>query len=205
MPKENNHKQRQMRARIAAAAARLIAEDGVEDYAMAKRKAARQLGAESTHALPDNDEIDAALRTYQSLYQGDEQRERIHLLRGHALRVMQSLAAFHPYLCGSVLTGTAGRYSDIDLQLFTDEGKSVELFLLNQRLTYEVDDERRRVGDQARAVSVLRVDWEGVAISLAIYPENDERVALRNAAGNRVIERANLAMVQDLLANDPAA
>src|ERR1700704_3541154 len=114
MPKSNKHKQRQMRARIAAAAARLMAEDGMEDYALAKRKAARQLGAESTQALPDNDEVEAALRSYQSLYQGDEQRERIRLFLDHALRAMQALDAFHPYLCGPVLAGTAGRYSDID-------------------------------------------------------------------------------------------
>src|SRR6185295_10768996 len=107
-----SNRQTETRARIAAAAARLMAEDGMDDYALAKRKAARQLGAESTHALPDNEEIEAALRTYQALYQGDEQRQRIHMLRDHALRAMQALEAFRPYLYGPVLAGTAGRYGD---------------------------------------------------------------------------------------------
>ena len=77
MTKDAKHKLQHMRMRIAAAAARIMAEDGVEDFALAKRKAARQLGAEDTQALPKNEEIEFELRAYQSLYQGDEQRERI--------------------------------------------------------------------------------------------------------------------------------
>src|SRR5262245_43231570 len=133
MPKDSKPKQQQMRTRIAAAAARLMAEDGVEDFALAKRKAARQLGAEDTQSLPKNEEIEAELRAYQSLYQGEEQRERIQYLRRCALEAMQLLERFRPYLAGPVLSGTAGRYSDIDLQLFTDDGKAVEHFLLSQR------------------------------------------------------------------------
>src|SRR5256886_6006299 len=112
MPKESNFKQQQMRARIAAAAARMMAEDGLEDFALAKRKAARQLGAEDTQALPKNEEIEVELRAYQSLYQGDEQRDRIHDLRERAREAMRLLEQFRPYLAGAVLKGTAGRYSD---------------------------------------------------------------------------------------------
>ena len=168
MPKESKSKQQQMRARIAAAAARLMAEDGLEDFALAKRKAARQLGAEDTQSLPKNEEIEIALRAHQSLYQGEEQRERIHYLRQRALEAMRLLERFRPYLAGPVLRGTAGRYSDIDLQLFTDDGKAVEHFLLNRNIAYDIFDERHFAGDQARAVSVLRVDWHGVPLNLAI-------------------------------------
>src|SRR5882762_10224261 len=108
MSKESKFKQQQMRVRIAAAAARMMAEDGLDDFALAKRKAARQLGAE---------EIEAELRAYQSLYQGEEQRERINYLRECALEAMRLLEQLRPYLAGAVLKGTAGRYSDIDLQL----------------------------------------------------------------------------------------
>src|SRR6266498_1831102 len=103
MPKDSKPRQQQMRARIAATAARLMAEDGIEDFALAKRKAARQLGAEDTQSLPKNEEIEIELRAYQSLYQGEEQRERIQYLREHALGAMQLLAQFRPYLAGPVL------------------------------------------------------------------------------------------------------
>src|SRR4249919_3559496 len=100
MPKDSKSKQQQMRARIAAAAARLMAEDGLEDFALAKRKAARQLGAEDTQSLPKNEEIEMALRAHQSLYQGEEQRERIQYLRQRALEAMRLLERFRPYLAG---------------------------------------------------------------------------------------------------------
>jgi hypothetical protein len=201
MPKDSKPKLQQMRTRIAAAAARLMAEDGVEDFALAKRKAARQLGAEDTQSLPKNEEIEAELRAYQSLYQGEEQRERIQYLRRCALEAMQLLERFRPYLAGPVLSGTAGRYSDIDLQLFTDDGKAVEHFLLSRDIEYDISDERRFAGDQARAVSVLKVDWRGVPINLAIYTLKEERGTLRATFAGRPIERAGIQAVAQLLSS----
>lgn len=199
MPKDSKSKQQQMRARIAAAAARLMAEDGLEDFALAKRKAARQLGAEETQSLPKNEEIEAELRAYQTLYQGEEQRERIQCLRERALRAMQLLERFRPYLVGPVLSGTAGRYSEIDLQLFTDDGKAVEHFLLSRNIAYDISDERRFAGDQARAVCVLKVDGEGVALNLAIYTLKEERGVVRATSAGRPIERAGIQAVTQLL------
>jgi hypothetical protein len=202
MPRDGNRKQSQMRARIAAAAARLMAEDGIDDFALAKRKAARQLGAADTQSLPANDEIEAELRAYQTLYQGEEQRERIHELRAVALEAMRSLADFNPYLAGPVLKGTAGRYADIDLQLFTDDLKAVELFLLNRNLVYAVSEQRHYCGDEPRAVPVLRLDWDGVPVNLAVYAAKDERATLKATAAGRTIERAGPSAVSALLAAD---
>jgi len=199
MPKENKPKQQQMRTRIAAAAARIMAEDGLEDFALAKRKAARQLGAQDTRSLPGNEEIEAELRAYQALYQGEEQRERIRILRERALEAMRLLEQFRPYLAGPVLKGTAGRYSDIDLQLFTDDGKAVELFLLNRRIPYDISDERHFAGDQARAVTVLKLEWHGVSMNLAIYTLKEERGTLRTTLLGRPIERAGLQAVSQLV------
>jgi hypothetical protein len=201
MQKDSNSKQQQMRVRIAAAAARMMAEDGVEDFALAKRKAARQLGAEDTQSLPKNDEIEAELRAYQSLYQGEEQRERINYLREQALGAMRLLERFRPYLAGAVLKGTAGRYSDIDLQLFTDDGKAVELFLLSHSIAYDISDQRHFAGDQERAVSVLKVDWQGVPVNLAIYTLKEERGILRTTLAGRPIERAGIQAVTQLLSD----
>ena len=202
MPKEAKHKQQHMRARIAAVAARIMAEDGVEDFALAKRKAARQLGAEDTQALPRNEEVEFELRTYQSLYQGDEQRERIRYLRGQALQAMRLLESFRPYLSGPVLKGTAGRYSDIDLQLFTDDSKAVEMFLLNRTIAYDVSLQRHFAGDRERAVTVLKLSWEGIPLNVAIYRSNDERGTLKTTSAGRPMERAGILAVTQLLAND---
>jgi len=203
MPKEAKHKQQQMmRARIAVAAARIMAEDGIDDFALAKRKAARQLGAEDTQALPKNDEVELELRTYQSLYQGKEQRERIRYLRGRALEAMLLLEGFRPYLSGPVLTGTAGRYSDIDLQLFTDDNKAVELFLLSHAIAYEVSLQRHFAGDRERPISVLKFDWEDVVLNVAVYGINDERSTLKTTLAGKPMHRASTNSLTELLAND---
>ncbi len=199
MARETRTKQSQMRARIAAAAARLMAEDGVDDFALAKRKAARQLGAGDTQSLPANDEVEAELRAYQALYQGEEQRARVRALRAVALAAMRTLAAFRPYLAGPVLKGTAGRYADVDLQLFTDDLKSVELFLLNRNVPYEVSEAHHYCGDEARAVPILRIDWDDVPVNLAVYAAKDERAALKATPTGRPIERAGIPTVSGLL------
>ena len=179
-----------MRARIAVAAARLIAEDGVDDFALAKRKAARQLGATDTQSLPANEEIETELRAYQALYQRDEQRERIRELRSLALEAMRTLAEFNPYLTGAVLKGTAGRYADIDLQLFTDDHKAVEMFLLNRGLPYDTGEHRHYCGDEPRSGPVLRLDWRGVPLNIAVHAAKDERSSLKTSPAGRPIERA---------------
>src|ERR671934_1546519 len=93
-----SNRQSAMRTRIAAAAARLMAEDGIDDFALAKRKAARQLGALDAQALPGNDEIEAELRAYLSLYQANEHPQRVAELREIALDAMRALERFNPYL-----------------------------------------------------------------------------------------------------------
>jgi hypothetical protein len=188
-----------MRASIAAAAARIMAEEGIDDFALAKRKAARRLGAAGTEALPANDEIEAALREYRALYQAEEHCERITELRRVALDAMRALERFSPYLTGPVLAGLAGPYADIDLQLFPESSKEVELFLLDRNIPYEASDERRYTGDRARAAAVLLLSWQGVPLRLSVFDPRDERSALKTSPAGRVAARAGIAEVQALV------
>jgi len=192
-------RQEAMRARIAAAAARIMAEDGVEDFALAKRKAARQLGAPDSQALPRNDEIESELRAYRELYQADEHPERIAELRRLALEAMRALERFNPYLTGPVLAGIAGPYAEIDLQLFPDSAKDVEIFLLERNLSFSTRERRRYAGDQARAVSEFSTTWQGTTLRLAVFDPRDERVALKSSQAGRVAERAGIAEVGALV------
>ena len=201
MPKEQKSKQQHMRTRIAAAAARIMAEDGIEDFAAAKRKAARQLGAGDTQSLPNNDEIETELRLYQSLYQGEEQRERVRYLRSQALAAMEQLVDFKPYLTGPVLKGTAGRYADIDLQVFADSGKELEIFLLNRNIPFQASESRHYSGNQERPVSVLSLDWQGTPVRVAVYRPGDERRSLKTSPQGRLLERVGLDAVRTLVAS----
>jgi hypothetical protein len=195
-----------VRARIAAAAARIMAEDGIDDFALAKRKAARQLGAGDAQALPANDEIDEALRAYRALYQADEHTGRIAELRRVALDAMRALERFTPYLTGPVLKGSAGPYAEIDLQLFPDSAKDVEIFLLDRNIPYTTQEGRRYAGDRAHAVSVLSLDWQGAPLRLSVLDARDERIALKTSQAGRVMERAGIAELGAMLrdASGPA-
>lgn len=195
-------RQQQMRVQIAAAAARLMAQDGIDDFALAKRKAARQLGVGDTQALPGNDEIEEQLRAYQGLYQEKEQRERLRELRLQALTLMKELKSFRPYLTGQVLSGVAGRYGDIDLQVFTDDAKSLELLLLNRGIEYSVAEQRRWIGGEVRNITVLALDWNGTQANISILGTKEERVALKTSQSGRVMERAALTALESLLAAD---
>jgi hypothetical protein len=190
-----------MRARIAAAAARIMAEDGIDDFALAKRKAARQLGAPETEALPRNDEIEEELRAYRSLYQPEEHSQRIAELRRVALDAMQALERFNPYLTGPVLKGTAGPYAEIELQLFPESAKEVELFLLERRIAYATHEGRRFSGGRAHAMSVFSLTWQEAPLKLSVFDPRDERLALKTSQAGRVMDRAGIAEVGALLGN----
>lgn len=185
----------QQRALIASAAARLIAESGISDYALAKRKAAASLGLSENMQLPENAEVEAELRLYQRLFQDQEQKERIDQLRRIASEIMATLQRFNPYLTGSVLDGSAGRYAEIDIQLFTDSAKDVEIFLLNQKMEYE-----HSVPRSDRAEAVLSLHCEDAVANLIVYPRSEERVTFKTRDG-RVRQRARLDTVNRLLAD----
>ncbi len=187
-----------LRAEIAAAAARMIAEDGA-DYGSAKRKAARLiLGNQKVRGdiLPDNAQIEDQVREYQALFFGEEHAQHLKHLRRLALEMMERLAEFHPWLTGAVLNGTATEHSDIHLQLFADNGKDVAVFLLNAGIDYEVSESPHfRLPD--RQVETLSFMWRKEAIHLTLYDLDDLR-----GGGRRHPDRADLATVRSLLEND---
>ncbi len=184
------------RASICDTAARLIAEEGISDYSQAKRKALRQLGLPESTPLPSNAEVEVALREWQAVFQDEEQIERVAHLRRKAAELMEILQEFRPYLTGSVLDGTAGRYAEIDLQLFADSAKEIEIFLLNRGVPYSHATPRND-----RAEAVLVVESEDAVANLVVYPTLDERISPKGRDG-RPRERARLTAVKALLATN---
>ena len=126
-------------------------------------------------------------------------------LREIALEAMRALERFNPYLTGPVLRGIAGPYAEIELQLFPDSVKEVEIVLLDRNLSYETRETRRYAGDRAHAVSVLSLHWDGAPLRLSIFDPRDERVALKTSQAGRVMDRAGIAEVGALVRNGPAA
>ena len=182
---------------IANAAAKLIAEGGLADYERAKRKAAHNLGFSENTGLPENAEVEEELRTHQRLFQSEEQARIVQYLRRKAVDIMGILRQFTPYLTGSVLDGSAGRYTEIDIQLFTDSVKDVEIFLLNRQIDYQYDTPRT---ERAEAVFVIS-DGE-VTANLVVYPSKYERISFKTREG-RTRPRARVETVAALLEIQP--
>ncbi len=175
-----------------------MAEEGISDYGAAKRKAARSLGAGEGEALPTNEEIETELRAWQSLFQEDEQRERVHDLRTTALEVMRLLGEFNPYLTGGAMDGTAGRYSPVEIDLYADSSKDVEIALLSHGISYDTMD-NRRMGVDAQ----LRLEWNDFPVLISVYPPAAERQQPKNPHGGRGHHRIRAEAVLALLQEAP--
>jgi hypothetical protein len=129
-------REQRQRARIAQAAARLIAEHGLSDWSAAKRKACRELGLADNEALPGNDEVEQALRDYNSLFRPDAHAASLREQRQAALQWMDRLSTWTPVLTGGVAAGWATAHSDIRLELEAEDPKAVELALINAGIDY---------------------------------------------------------------------
>jgi len=203
MAKTRSRKDTNLRSHIAYLAARLMAEDGVADYGTAKQKAARQAGLQDAKLLPDNQEVEAALRDYHALYQAHDQPAQLRRMREVAVRVMREFGAFRPTLVGSVLTGTANRYSDVNLQLYTDDPKALTMFLLNGQYRWEEGARRVRRGDGLVEVPQILLEVEGVPVTLTVLDRDDERASSR-PRGEPDLQRARLPEVEALLGTKPS-
>lgn len=205
MSKENSHYLRQM---VAQQAARMMAEDGISDFAYAKKKAGRQLGVVENSVLPSNAEIEEELKLYNALFLSDEQPENLRELRKNALFTMQLLAQFNPHLTGAVLDGTAGMFAETHIHLFADSIKEVEIFLLNQQIPFEVneksyrmmnDGKRDKKGDSRKTVPVFTLETDTGLIKLSVFAVDDIRVAVKRTANGSNAVRTNIEGVKSLL------
>lgn len=187
---------------IAAAAARLVVEEGVE-YGPAKRRAARDLGCPKRVELPDNDMVEAQVREYLELFCADTQPGELTALRRLALRWMERLPEFRPHLSGAAWRGTATRLSALHLDLYCDDPKSAEILLIDRGVSYDVNSQRRAGGEPHDVLSIAsRCDEldELVTLHLHIRDLDELRGALKPDAGGRTL-RGDATALRRLLEN----
>ena len=188
---------------IAATAARMVVEEGL-GFGPAKHRALKALGLPGRTALPSNEQVEAQIRDYIDIFCADTQPQQLQALRQHALTWMERLAEFRPHLGGAVWHGWATRLSDIDLALFCDDPKSVEIALINQGLRYEVQSQP---GLHGQPVDVLSLHsfcsglGEDIGVHLRIYDAQDLRGALVLDAQGRS-PRGDIVALKRILAAD---
>jgi hypothetical protein len=190
----------QLKDEISASAARMVVEEGLE-YGSAKRRAVKQLGVAFKSVMPNNDQVEAAVREYIALFCADTQPAELLALRTLALEWMRRLERFRPYVAGAVWHGTATRNSDIYLQLFCDDSKSAEIELIDMGVRFDATSVNGFQGESVDALSVqVRSPALGahIGIHLMVYDFDDLRGALKpDAQGRR--PRGDMAALVKLL------
>lgn len=197
MKQSTSKHQRQL---IAQLAARMIAEEGLQDYAHAKQKAARQLGAaDDDRCLPSNMEVEHELRLHHEIFNADVQPQRLHELRSNALAIMKLLDRFNPHLAGAVLDGTAGRHAETEIHLFADSLKEVELFLLNQEIPYQMYEKPYRFGNEKRLLPAFVLEGRVGIVKLITFATDDLRTLGKTSRHGSLPVRASTHAVSTLL------
>ena len=195
--------QAHIRRHIAQEAARIMAEDGVSDFFTAKRKAVQRLGLNDQQPLPKNSEVEAALAEYQRIFLNDQHTRHLRVLRESALEAMEFLEPFQPKLVGSVLSGTAGQHSDVNLHLFADCPEDVDHFLMNNRIPFKRSQKKYRM-NRHRDESAMFPSYSFVAgeveMELVVFPLNVLRQAPRSPVDGKAMQRAGIDALKKLLA-----
>ncbi|MGH8199811.1 MAG: hypothetical protein ACREVO_05530 [Steroidobacteraceae bacterium] len=190
-----------LRRALAQEAARIMAEHGIRDFFVAKRKAAERLGVDDGIAgLPKNTEIETALAEYQRLFGRESHEESLHAQRRAALTAMQQLREFEPRLVGPVLSGTATEYAEVQLHLFADRAESVALKLIDRGIAHEVTERRVRMSpERVLAYPGLRFEVEDQTFEVTVFPTDGIRQAPVSPVDGRPMKRANTVEVEALL------
>jgi hypothetical protein len=190
-----------LRRELAQEAARIMAEHGIRDYLVAKRKAAERLGVMDGGAvLPKNSEIEAALAEYQRLFGGETHATALQAQRQAALSAMRYLSAFSPRLVGPVLSGTTTLHSQVQLHLFADRAESVTLKMLDDGLAHEITEKRVRFdAEQVRAFPGVRFEMQEQPIEATVFPTDGIRQAPVSPVDGRPMKRASALEVEALL------
>ena len=201
MSRHNPTRSDNLRRALAQEAARIMAEHGIRDFLIAKRKAAERMGVTDVAAvLPRNVEIEDALAEYQRLFGGESHVESLHAQRRAALNAMLYLQEFEPRLVGAVLSGTATEHSDVQLHLFTDSAESVALKLMDQRVPYEVTERRVKMNaERVLAYPGVRFEMDDYEIEATVFPTDGIRQAPVSPVDGRPMKRANAFEVEALL------
>ncbi len=201
MSKRNPSHSDNLRRALAQEAARIMAEHGIRDFLVAKRKAAERLGVDERSAvLPKNVEIETALAEYQRLFGGESHVESLHSQRLAALHAMRFLREFDPRLVGSVLSGTATEHSDIQLHLFADYAESVAIKLMDKGIPHEVTEKRVKMNsERVLACPGVRFEIDDQAVEATVFPTDGIRQAPVSPVDGKPMRRATTFEVEALL------
>jgi len=200
MHRRPNPRAELLRQAVAEEAARIMREQGVDDFLLAKRKAAERLGVMDASILPRNTEIQAAMVAHQRLFGADRHEAELAVLRRAALEAMRLMADFEPRLVGPVLAGTASGHSEINLHVFSESPEAVSLRLEERGVPHEVVERRVRYErDRSVGYPALRFVAGRQTVDAVVFPVDGIRQSPASPVDGKPMRRASVAEVEALL------
>lgn len=191
------------RQTLAQEAARIMVEQGVRDYRVAKMKAAERLGLNTRGALPRNAEIELAISNHLALFGGDTHSDFLQLMRETALAAMDMLSAYTPRLIGPVLHGTADENSAINLHVFADSPETVAMQLDAMGYSYRSYERRLKTsrgrGAKPSSFAGFQFELEDACVEATVFPVDGIRQAPISPIDGKPMKRADRKAVRLLL------
>ena len=195
--KPGSHKLQQQ---IAVEAARLINEEGFDNFHYARKKAAQRLGITDEHVLPDNEEILTQLKIHQSLYRNTAQEQVLTELRQTALSAMKLFSQFKPKLFGSVLSGYAHEQSSIDLLVMVDSAEEIAFFLMEHKVPYLLQEWKLfSAKHNYQLVPTYQFYAGNYQINLITLAEKQRKISPLNPINWKAMQKASIKQLEDLI------
>lgn len=202
MPKKRNSNGDRARQLLAQEAARIIVNQGIRDYRVAKTKAAERLGFNSRGSLPRNAEIEQAVSEHLQLFGRESHTDLLRGLRRTAVAAMDMLQPFSPRLVGPVLHGTADGHSAVNLHVFADSPEAVAITLSNLGLDYRPYERRLKSRrDQVETFAGFEFEYEHAVVQTTVFPVDGIRQAPISPINGKPMQRADVSAVKELIAD----
>ena len=200
MPRKKINNGERARLMVAQEAARIIVNQGIRDYRLAKKKAAERLGLRGRGSLPGNTEIEQAVSEHLQLFAGDAHTDLLQTMRQAALSAMEMLSPFTPRLVGPVLSGTADANSAVNLHVFADSAESVAHALEQNGLNYKPYERRLKSRrDRAETYAGFEFHHGEASVQATVFPVDGIRQAPMSPIDGKPMKRADEKAVRDLL------
>lgn len=189
-----------LRVCVAQEAARIILDEGINDYQLAKRKASERIGVNDRGALPRNIEIQQAIREHQQLFFTKADYLHQFKLWHAALSAMKRLRDFQPRLVGSLLEGTAGRHSHVNLHVYSDAVEEILFLLLDVGIAYRSVERRINFGSEVRCCPGLQFLEADIEIVAVVFSHKENRQSPLSAVDGKPMKRAEMSEVEKRVA-----
>lgn len=195
----------EVRQHICREAARIMAEEGVNDFHAAKRRATQRLALSEGHHLPSNAEVEEALRQYLALFHSARLQRELPRLRQIALEAMRFFSAHEPRLVGAVLSGTVTPATEILLHVSADTSEEIGFLLAAHHIPYEAGSRKLRFGDDRQeTLPAYRFIADDAPVEACVFTRAGARELPLSPVDGRPMKRANLKEVEALLADSAA-